>query len=82
MGDNNNNQLGILQGEIRTGELKLTNLEDNLVKHKAELYRLRGELWDLCEHQWKRDYSCAFDDLCKHYCGVCGLWKDRSLYGK
>ena len=83
MGDKstNDNQMKIVQEEIRDGIKELSALEDKLFSRKAKLHALRGALWDLCDHQWVRDYSCAFDDLCKHYCKVCGLWKDRSLYG-
>ena len=83
MGDEstNRNQLKIIQEEIRQGIKELDALEENVVARRATLHTLRGELWDICNHQWIRDYSCAFDDLCKHYCSVCGLWKDRTLYG-
>jgi len=83
MGDNNNNsnQLKSLQGEINEALRELDALDNKVIAQRESLHKLRGCLWDICEHQWKRDYSCAFDDLCKHYCTVCGLWKDRSLYG-
>ena len=77
----NHNKLKSIQEEIRKGLSELDTLEHKVVTQRETLHTLRGELWDLCDHQWKRDYSCAFDDLCKHYCMVCGLWKDRSLYG-
>ena len=75
------NQLKSIKDKIKEGEGELDALERRMTDQKKVLHTLRGELWDLCHHHWRRDFSCAFDDLCKHYCDVCGLWKDRSLYG-
>ena len=76
----NGNQLKGIQEEIREGLRELDALENKVIAQKAALQKLRRELWDLCNHQWRKDYSCSFDDLCKQSCVLCGLWRDRSLY--
>lgn len=75
------NQLQSIQDKIKEGEKELDALDRKMKDQRGVIHSLRGELWDLCNHQWRRDCSCAFDDPCKYYCNVCGLWKDRSLYG-
>jgi len=82
MGDKsaNGNQLKSIRDEIREGLRELDALENKVIAQRAALQTLRRELWDTCNHQWRRDYSCSFDDPCKKSCVLCGLWRDRSLY--
>lgn len=37
-------------------------------------------IYQNCNHQWKRDWDCAFDDKCKYQCNKCGLWRNDYMY--
>jgi hypothetical protein len=55
-------------------------LNRQIEKLKDDNKSIERELWDKCEHEWKRDWDVAFDDRCKYFCKTCQLWRNRHLY--
>ena len=64
-----------------------TNLNSQICQLNAKIYELKKtitnnekKIWKLCEHNWERDYTVAFDDHIKHYCKKCLLWRNHYMY--
>ena len=75
-----NQEIFQLQQDIHKEESLIEEYE-KIIKHKKELiHKYQLKLWDCCMHTWVRDYNACFDDICKHYCSQCFLWRDRSMY--
>ena len=89
MTDNIDNETN---GNTTESELtRLLNENDNLNK---EIYKKEREIelakknitqnekaiWKLCNHEWKRDHTVAFDDHIKYYCQKCLLWRNHYMY--
>ena len=55
-------------------------LQQTIINKKTRIRHLQQQLWDTCSHVWVRDPWANFDELCKHNCSICGLWKDRGMY--
>jgi len=67
------NNINIIQKDIEAKNLHIITL-------KKDLKETSNKIWDLCNHEWIRDYHSSFDDLCKYYCKKCTLWKNRHFY--
>ena len=59
---------------------RISILQTEITKINEKIKNTERKLWDNCNHQWLRDYTAPFDDLCKYYCKKCLLWRDRSMY--
>jgi len=64
---------------LKTRVFRLYNEIDDL---KQEISSIESELWHSCQHEWVRDPWANFDDLCKHICNHCGLYKNDYFYKK
>lgn len=43
---------------------------------KTEISVLNEQLYNTCDHKWERVSDYADDDLCKHMCNKCHLWRN------
>ncbi len=55
-----------LKNEIRI-------LEISLKQEKEKEKNINKKIFKICKHKWRRDWSTVDDDICKHFCGICGL---------
>jgi len=51
----------------------MITLEKQLKKLKQDEKEINKKIYKICNHKWKRNWHASHDDLCKHYCGICGL---------
>ena len=66
-------QKDTMQSEIYKAENKIRTLTEKI----KEIDKL---LFKKCKHKWKYDHGCAFDEHTKHFCSVCGVWKNYYWY--
>ena len=59
---------------------EIVKYENDLLVLKKKKHDLELAIWDDCEHEWQRDVTAAFDDICKYRCYKCNLYKNRNLY--
>ena len=52
---------------------KIKEIENKITKNEKQI-------WENCTHEWIRDPNANFDDICKHYCKKCKLWRNESWY--
>ena len=69
-----------LLNKIKIEEEEIRQMELSIKAGGEKIAHLKKELWASCSHCWVRDHFALWDDICKHYCSVCGLWKDKSIY--
>ena len=58
---------------IKDIEKQMITLEKELKKLKQDEKEINKKIYKICNHKWKRNWHASHDDLCKHYCGICGL---------
>lgn len=58
---------------IKDIETQISNLEKELKKIKTDEKHINKKIFKICNHKWVRNWHASHDDLCKHYCGICGL---------
>ena len=75
-----NQKIAELQQTISEEQSLIEEYEKLIKQKKKRINACQLELWDCCTHTWVRDYNACFDDCCKHYCSLCFLWRDRSMY--
>lgn len=54
-------------------EKEISKLEKELKIHKQELKNVNKTIFKICKHKWRRNWEASRDDICKFYCGICGL---------
>tara|TARA_B100001142_G_C14346497_1_gene660211 strand:+ start:3333 stop:3599 length:267 start_codon:yes stop_codon:yes gene_type:complete len=54
-------------------EMEIVKLEKELKIHKQELKNVNKTIFKICKHKWRRNWEASHDDICKFYCGICGL---------
>jgi hypothetical protein len=55
-------------------------LEVKVLRNKKIVETLEKEIYKLCIHEWERDWTSSFDDLCKYNCKKCKLWRNSYMY--
>ena len=66
--------------EIRDSYFREGDLRREIEEIKRNRRLLEERLYKECEHEFVRDYSAAFDDICKNVCKNCGLYDNPYLY--
>ena len=69
-----------LCNEIKELRSNIWLMEEKIRSTKEEISAKEKILWNTCEHEWKRDYTVAFDDHVKHCCQKCSLWRNHYMY--
>lgn len=54
--------------------------EVKILKNKKIVEDLEKKIYKLCSHEWERDWTSSFDDLCKYNCKKCKLWRNNYMY--
>jgi hypothetical protein len=54
-------------------EMEIVKLEKELKIQKQELKNINKTIFKICKHKWRRNWEASHDDICKFYCGICGL---------
>ena len=62
-----------INSDIKKIKLEIHNLENKLKAEKNSEKEINKKIFKLCDHKWKRNWNASNDDLCKHFCGICGL---------
>ena len=72
--------VGTLIDQIRNSVFIEGDLRKQIEELKKKRRIMEERLYKVCEHQFERDYSAPFDDVCKNVCTICGLYDNPYLY--
>ena len=75
-------RLDILLNNKLSIERKIVDYKNNIRCLQDELLSLTKEIWLTCDHEWCRDHSASYGDLCNKYCKKCLLYNNKNFYLK
>ena len=74
------NEVANLLEQKKQLQTDIYTAEDTIRESKEKIKGIEKKLYKKCKHIWQYDYSCAFDDHTKHFCSICGVWKNAYWY--
>jgi hypothetical protein len=77
---NNVQEVSNLLQEKNTIETNIFESEAKIRVLKEQVKNINKELFHKCNHKWKYDNGCAFDDHTKYFCEICGVWRNSYWY--
>ena len=63
-----------LINNIQQKETQIYQHEREIRKLRASIKKERKVLYNVCKHEWYRDYTEPFDSICKKVCKICNLY--------
>ena len=66
--------------EIRSSYFEEGDLRRKIEEIRRNRRRIENLLYIECQHEFVRDNTAPFDDICRNVCKICGLYDNPNLY--